>query len=257
MRILFLGNNWVGWQVVEWLRGQGEEIVGLAVHPEGRSRYREEIRHASGVAQDCMIDGSKLAHPDAAKSVAALQPEIAISVLFGYILRPQFISLFPRGVINLHPAFLPYNRGANPNVWSIVDGTPAGATLHYIDAGVDTGDIIARQLVSVEPIDTGETLYRKLERACVELFKESWALIRSGRLPRVKQDVVNGSTHRMKDLSSIDQIDLERTYTARELINIIRARTFTPYPGVYFLHEGRKVHLRLQLHYADEGSVCD
>lgn len=252
MRILFLGNNWVAWQVLKWLRQQGEQIVGLALHPESRAKYRDDILRESGLAEDYVIDGSKLGHPEVAESVAALQPEIAISALFGYILGPQFISLFQRGVINLHPAFLPYNRGANPNVWSIVERTPAGATLHYIDDGLDTGDIIARQLVPVEPIDTGETLYGKLERACVRLFKESWPLIRSGHLARVKQDVANGTTHRINDLSSIDQIDLERTYTARELLDIIRARTFPPYPGAYFLHEGKKVYVRLQLCYEED-----
>jgi len=52
-----------------------------------------------------------------------------VSVLFDYILKPDFLGMFPGGTINLNPALLPYNRGQYPNVWSIVEGTPAGATI--------------------------------------------------------------------------------------------------------------------------------
>ena len=252
MRILFLGNNWVGWQVLQWLREQNEQIVGLVVHPSHKRKYGDEIMNSAQVSPAHIFDGSQLRQPEVLQAIEALRPDIGLSVLFGYILRPEFLDLFPAGVVNLHPAYLPYNPGAYPNVWSIVERTPAGVTLHYIDAGVDTGDIIAQRQVPIEPVDTGETLYRKLERACVELFKETWPLIRSGRAPRIPQDREEGTYHRTCDVERIDPIDLDRTYTARELIDVIRARTFPPYPGAYFIHQGRKVYLRLQLLYEEQ-----
>jgi methionyl-tRNA formyltransferase len=252
MHILFLGNNWVGWQVVRWLREQNEQIVGLVVHPPHKRNYGDEIIRCAQVSQERIFDGSQLHRPEVLRAIGALRPDIGLSVLFGYILAPEFLIMFPHGVVNLHPAFLPYNRGAYPNVWSIVERTPAGVTLHYIDAGVDTGDIIAQRQVPIEPVDTGETLYRKLEQACIELFKEAWPLIRSGRAPRIRQRSDKGTYHRTKDVERIDQIDLDRQYTARELIDIIRARTFPPYAGAYFIHEGRKVYLRLQLLYEEQ-----
>ncbi len=263
MRILFLGNNWVGWQVIQWLQEQNEQIVGLVVHPPEKRKYGDEIIHSAQVGPEYIFNGSRLRRPEVLEAIRALRPDIGLSVLFDYILRPEFLSLFPSGVINLHPAYLPYNRGQYPNVWSIIEGTPAGVTLHYVDTGVDTGDIIAQQQVTVEPVDTGETLYRKLERACVDLFKETWLLIRSGREPRISQDKLEGTYHRTQDVMQIDRIDLDRTYTARELIDVIRARTFPPYPGAYFIHQGRKVYLRLQLLYEEQlndlnyGSVQD
>jgi methionyl-tRNA formyltransferase len=152
----------------------------------------------------------------------------------------------------LHPSFLPYNRGSNPNVWSIVEETPAGVTLHYIDKGVDTGNIIAQKHVAVEPLDTGETLYRKLEKTCVALFKATWPLMRSGQVPQLIQDREEGTHHTTADVNLIDAIDLDKTYTARHLINVIRARTFEPYPGAYFNYHGQKIYLRLQLFYEDQ-----
>jgi len=253
MRILFLGNNWVGWQVVQWLREQNEQIVGLVTHPPHKRKYGDEIIRSAQVSPPYIFDGSQLRQLEILQVIKALSPDIGLSVLFGYILRPDFPDLFPAGVVNLHPAYLPYNRGQYPNVWSIVERTPAGVTLHHIDAGVDTGDIIAQRQVPIEPVDTGETLYRKLEQACVALFKETWPLIRSGQAPRrILQRKEEGTYHRTRDVEQIDCIDLEREYRAGELIDVIRARTFPPYPSAYFMHAGRKVYLRLQLLYGEE-----
>ncbi|MHC4092052.1 MAG: formyltransferase family protein, partial [Planctomycetota bacterium] len=174
MRILFLGNNWVGWQIARWLRERDETIVGAVVHASGDGRYAEEIVRDACVDGRNVFDAAQLDCPEVLRAVRALQPEIGVVAFLGHILRPEFIDLFPAGCINVHPAYLPYNRGAYPNVWSIVEQTPAGATIHYLDEGIDTGDIIARRSEPVEPVDTGRSLYRKLELLCVDLFKETW-----------------------------------------------------------------------------------
>jgi len=237
----------VGWQIVEWLRRQGEDIVALAIHPASRRRYGKQIVDSSGVDPSCIFDASRLDRPETLAAIKKLDPEIGISAFFGYILSREVLDLVPAGYINIHPALLPYNRGAYPNVWSIVDGTPAGVTIHYLDEGVDTGDIVAQRRVAVDLDDTGETLYRKLERAAVDLFKATWPLIRRGDASRVPQNRDAGTCHRVRDVERIDEIDLDRTYTARELINILRARTFPPHTGAYFRHGEQRIHLRLQL----------
>jgi methionyl-tRNA formyltransferase len=247
MRILMLANNRVGRDITQWLQSQGEEIVGLVVHPAERSRYRDEIIQATGLAPEHIFEATHLQDPTTLEAVQALRPDLGISVFFGYILRQPFLNILPRGCINVHPALLPYNRGAYPNVWSIVEQTPAGATIHYIDEGVDTGDIIAQREVPVTAVDTGASLYGKLESACTELFQETWALIRTETVSRMPQTSAQGTMHRMRDVAHIDEIDLDRTYTARELINILRARTFPPYRGAYFYDGQRKIYLSIQL----------
>jgi methionyl-tRNA formyltransferase len=247
MRILFLGNSWVGWHIVSWLKEQGEEIVGCVIHPPEKRKYGEEIINSAGVTPPPIFDGSLLHHPETVEAIKRLRADIGISAFFGYIVRQDILNLLPAGCLNIHPALLPYNRGAFPNVWSIIEGTPAGATIHYMDASVDTGDIVAQQPVPVTPIDTGGSLYRKLELACVELFVASWPLIRSANVTRTPQDATAGCMHRSRDIESIDEIDLDRTYKARELINILRARTFPPYSGAYFREDGRKIFLSLEL----------
>src|SRR5262249_8890160 len=149
VRIFFMGNNWLGWRALGWLRAQGANVVGLALHPPERRRRGDEILAEAGLSPEQVFDASQLRDPVVQRRVAALGADIGLSVMLGYVLAPDFLSVFPRGVVNLHPALLPFNRGAHPNVWSIVDGTPAGATLHWMDENVDTGDIIAQMPVEV------------------------------------------------------------------------------------------------------------
>ena len=247
MRIFFLCNNWLGWQALKWLRQQGEEIVGLSVHPAARAKFADKIR--AEVPGNCAVfDGARLKEELALEQVRSLKADIGVSVLFAYILSSDFINIFPRGCINLHPAMLPHNRGAFPNVWSIVTKTPAGVTLHYIDAGIDTGDVIAQKEVEVRLTDTGESLYRRLESEGLELFKANWPAVCAGTAMRSPQPSGGAqSSHRVRDVEMIDEIDLQKSYRAEELIDVIRARTFPPYRGAYFVHKGKKIYLRLEL----------
>lgn len=249
MKIFYLGNNWVGWQVLKWLKEQGEDIIGLAIHPLHRQKYVNEILQVGELSSGNIFDGSQLRKSEVIEAIRELAPDIGLSVLFDYILKPEFLSIFPKGVVNLHPSYLPYNRGQYPNVWSIIEGTPSGVTLHYIDEEIDTGNIIAQKEAPVEPVDTGETLYRKLEQVSVELFRETWPLIKTGKAPCIPQRGGTGTYHRTQDVEAVDEIDLDQAYIARDLINILRARTFPPYTGAYFTLDGKRVYMRLQLEY--------
>ena len=117
--------------------------------------------------------------------------------------------------------------------------------MHVVDEGIDTGPILAQKRVEVAETDTGATLYRKLEDACVALLAEAWPRFDAGELTPVPQDLTAGTTHRVRDVEAIDRIDPGRAYTARELIDVIRARTFPPHKGAYIEVDGRRIHLRL------------
>jgi methionyl-tRNA formyltransferase len=247
MRIVCLCNNWLGWQVLQWLADQGQEIVGLVVHSAGQGKCLDEIRSVAEREGSVVLEDSLISTPEGLEQIRSCNPDMAISALFRNMLRKPFLDLFPKGCINLHPAFLPYNRGNYPNVWSIVEKTPAGVTLHYIDEGLDTGDIIAQKEVAVEMTDTGGTLYRKLELAALELFQRNWPSIEAGGVPRKPQSAEPGTCHRRSDVGAIDEIDLGRMYRAEDLINVLRARTFPPYRGAYFRHDGKKIYLGLEL----------
>ncbi len=126
--------------------------------------------------------------------------DILVSYRYRYIVRPDMLAKFPGGAINLHISYLPWNRGAHPNVWSHYDGTPIGVSIHHMDRGVDTGDIIAQRLVTLDPDATLRTSYEHLSKCVEELWLEMWPQIREGTAPRKPQSGPS-SVHRVRDLA--------------------------------------------------------
>jgi methionyl-tRNA formyltransferase len=247
MRVLLFLNNWNGWQVAQWLRGHNEEIVGLVLNKPEDQRFGREIRAALDMPPDRIWIGYEVRKPEVVDRIAKLQPEMGISASFAYLLKPEMLAIFPRGCINLHAAMLPYNGGWHTNVWPIIDHTPAGATVHYIDNGVDSGDIIAQRETAIEPTDTGGSLHEKITRDLIELFKENWPAIREGRNSRTAQDRSKATTHRKSEIGEISHIDLNRTYKAGAFIDLLRARTYLPYPSAYFAEGDKRTYVRIEL----------
>jgi len=252
MRVVLLANNLLGAKMAHWLvRQEEDEIVGLVVHPEEKSVARAEIIEAVGLSRDSIFSAPRLQEDSVLQQIRKVRADIAVSVMFGYILRQSFLEIFPAGCINLHPSFLPFNRGAYPNVWTIVDRTPGGVTLHYVDPGIDTGDIIAQEEVPVFATDTGKSLYERLMHAGFDLFVREWPIIRKQTVQRRPQDHDKATFHRVRDVECIDEIDLDETYTARKLLDVLRARTYPPHKGAYFVENGQKIFIELALHPED------
>lgn len=246
MSVVCFVNNRLGLLAVEALAARGEQIAALVMHPEERRRFGPEIIAAAGVSTDTVVTATQLGERAAIDAIQATGADIGLSVLFGYRLKPEIVGLFPKGCFNLHPALLPYGRGADPNAWAIIDGEPAGTTLHWIDDNIDTGDIVGQRRVPIEPTDTGERLYRRLEEESIILLMESWPAVASGTAARQPQTGA-GSYHRRAQLREAERIDLDATYTGRQLIDRLRALTFPPHPAAYFERDGKRVRVRVEL----------
>jgi phosphoribosylglycinamide formyltransferase-1 len=92
--------------------------------------------------------------------------ELVVCAGYMHLLRPSFLARFPNAVVNVHPAPLPAFPGASPLADILEAGAPAAAaTVHYVDTGVDTGEVIASEAVPVLPGDTVETLRLRVHEA--------------------------------------------------------------------------------------------
>lgn len=165
--------------------------------------------------------------------VEELEPDLLISAGFRHIVPERILSVPNRGAINLHPSYLPYNRGANPNVWSIVEETPAGVTIHCMEADVDAGDVVAQRRVEKRPEDTGRTLYERQNEAMIDLFVENWPDIRDGAFDAVSQDG-QGSFHNKAEFPELFELDLDEEMTIGDTLDRLRALTYPPYDNAYF-----------------------
>ena len=131
--------------------------------------------------------------------------DFIVSYGYRYLLPKAVTFKFARRAINLHISLLPWNRGADPNLWSFLENSPKGVTIHYIDEGIDTGDILAQKYVDYVLTDTLRTSYQRLENEIEQLFFENWPQIRAGRTNAVPQPQ-GGSFHRLRDSSVVEHL---------------------------------------------------
>lgn len=124
--------------------------------------------------------------------------DFLVSYGYRYILSEGVLELFPERAINLHISYLPWNRGADPNLWSFLEDTPKGVTIHRLAKGLDTGPILAQERVAWDDVDTLKTSYERLCRTMEALFERIWPQIRSGDVTPVPQPP-GGSYHRSSD----------------------------------------------------------
>ena len=135
--------------------------------------------------------------------VRQLVPAYMISFNYRHLIPKDVLDEMEGRVINLHTSYLPYNRGSSPNFFSFMDNTPKGITIHKVDEGLDTGDILCqREFFFDETKETFATTYNVLLEEIKKLFRENWEDIKNGKVVPVKQ-VGTGTYHRMKELEAI------------------------------------------------------
>jgi len=125
-------------------------------------------------------------------------------ISFGYkhIISEDIIKHFNGKIVNLHISYLPYNRGYHPNFWSFIDNTPKGVTIHQIDKGIDTGNILLQKIVSFsKDEDTFLKTYNRLIEEIQNLFIQNCNDILIQKInPKPQQG--NGTFHFQKDLDN-------------------------------------------------------
>lgn len=132
-----------------------------------------------------------------------LAPSFVVSFNYRHLISEEVLDLLPGRVINLHTSLLPYNRGSAPNFFSFLEDTPKGVTIHFVDSGLDTGDILCqKELCFDEGEESFATTYDKLLGEIKRLFQENWQAIRAGELKPVRQQG-EGTCHRMRELEAI------------------------------------------------------
>mgnify|MGYP006280911435 CR=1 FL=1 len=217
--IVFLGLNDIGEQLYEWLVDRDDANVKALI-----------------------TEASQLS------IVHELKPELLIAGGFRHIVPPDILSVPDRGAVNLHKAYLPYNRGANPNVWCIQEDTPAGVTIHYITEDLDSGPIIDRRKVEKRPDDGAKDLYQRLEAAQFDQFVEVWPNVRDGTVDAQPQEFEDeGTYHRKEDFVDLWELDLKEETTVGDVIDTLRALTFPPFKNAYFETGDTRYHVDISI----------
>ncbi len=179
-------------------------------------------------------------------------PEICEN--FDLVISLHCKQLFPEEMvqnvrcINVHPGLNPFNRGWFPQVFSILNGLPLGATIHEIDEHLDHGNIIAQEQVEVLAWDTSKTAYDRVLAAEVRLLQQHLRSIIDGNFVSHPAEQ-EGNVNLKKDYNALCEIDLSEKLTFSDAIDRLRALTHTPYQNAFFIDPktGKKIFVSVTL----------
>jgi len=163
--------------------------------------------------------------------ITLLEPDLIVVSHFERILKNNIIQIPKYGCINLHPSILPNYRGLSPQHWPIINGDSfTGITVHFINEGIDTGDIIRQRLIEIEPSDYVSDLQLKMKNNYGSIVLEAISDIKLNKVRPVIQNSKSGSYYG-KLKNSDCQIDSNGSVFAA--LNLVRGVSF-PYQGAEY-----------------------
>jgi len=230
MRVVAIVNGYTGALCLQELVDQGDEVVAVVTSPGDprpgmdpkTSVKLTADRNFLPVYQPAMGDVNK---PAFIEIIRKLAPDLIVSMHYAVIFKRELLEIPRLGCVNEHPSRLPAGRGMTPSFWHMIRGDECNwITLHFVDPGIDTGDVIAQGSIPVLPDDTGRTSSKKLSEEGHRIFAENLPLIREGKAPRLPQNQVPGVESSYVSWKPWHS-RIKWTRTAKELA--LRVRTLT------------------------------
>lgn len=235
MNIFILTDNKFWYRKAKAIFAETEHNVSYFCSPKGVSLFKKEIEDGGIGSIDVKKDTQYLIE----------------NFVLGFSCHCK--QIFPKSLvesvrcINIHPGLNPHNRGWFPQVFSILNNKPIGATIHAMDSEVDHGDILYQKEVKVFDWDTSKSIYDRVLEAEFTLFEENIKDLISGVCKHSKMSN-EGNYNSINDYKALLEIDMEKTVTMREAIDYLRAMTHPPYKNAYFLTEkGEKVFVAIDI----------
>jgi methionyl-tRNA formyltransferase len=235
LRIIFMGTAELSCASLDKLaRTQNFQIAAVVTQPD-RPKGRELKPQSSPVKTLALELELPVLQPSRARDekfiaeLRAWRPDLIVVVAYGQILPPTVLELPRFGCLNLHASLLPKYRGAAPIQWALLNGeAETGVTIMKMDAGLDTGGILAQRRTPVQPEDNAATLHDRLARLGAELLVQTIPDYAAGKI-QPRPQPAEGVSHAPKIKKEDGRIDWNRP--AREIWN--RLRAFTPWPGAF------------------------
>lgn len=219
-RILFVGIPDMAYIGLDGLLMAGVNIVGVLGPKKDHSMFHDfrSFVLARGLNY---IDYDELNEPQLIEKIKKLDVDAAVVCSFNYKIPKVLMNATRDGFINVHPSMLPKYRGGNPYSRVIMNGeTETGVTIHFMDEGFDTGDIIAQKAYHIHSKATMGTIFNELNVLGIELLLQVLQAYENEELPRIPQprgDFISG-----KGLAD-GEIFINYNRSAEEIERFIRA----------------------------------
>lgn len=239
MKLLLLADGAVGLKFTQFIVKNYPDDLALIVTTHVNEIYLEAEGNNIRV---CVFDSETNVLDKIGSGI-----DLGILAWWPSILRSPLLDTPRQGFVNTHPSLLPHNRGKHFSFWAIVEQAPFGVTLHRVDDGVDSGDIVIQSSIAYDWCDTGGTLYEKAQEGMMQLLMEVYPALREGEFASFPQSLDAGSFHYASELESASKINLSTSYRALDLLNLLRARTFEGRPGCWFEEDGNRYEISVNI----------
>lgn len=252
MKYAFAGDRKISCTILKFIISKGFKPSVLFISDFDKASHDDELIEISGLEESLIFRGNEFKNPKVIEFLASLDLDYIFGIHFPYIVPNEILDVPKIGVVNLHPAFLPYNKGWHTPSWAIIEGYPYGATLHFMEEALDEGDIIYQKEIAVYPIDTANSLYKRVLKLEEEVFFEAFDSLSKLNPNRMKQ-LEEGTSHQKKELKALQEITISENCNAIDLINKIRALTTNdPNESAYFILNEKRIGVQINLFYQNE-----
>lgn len=236
MKMVFMGTPDYAASALEALLKAGHEIVAVVTQPDKPKGRGREVQYCA--VKECALKHDlkvfqpiKIKDKEAMEVLQQYEADVFVVAAFGQLLSKEVLEMPKYGCINIHASLLPKYRGAAPINWAIIDGeSQTGITIMQMDEGIDTGDMLLKEAVSIEEFDTFQSLHDKLKECGARLIVTALQQLELGQLVPEKQDDSN-ACYAKKIQKSLGFID----WTQEAQVIQRKIRGLNPWPSAYTL----------------------
>ena len=242
LNIIFMGTPDFAKESLEAIYNAGYNIMSVVTNPDrpsgrGMKLTMSPVKEFATEKNISVMQPEKIR--DIKEELIKQKPDLFCVVAYGKILPKEILDIPKLGSINVHGSLLPKYRGAAPIQWAVINGEKkTGITTMYMDEGMDTGDMILQEEVSIGENETTGELWNKLSKVGANLLVKTIRQIEDGKANRKKQ----GADFTMAPMLSKENAKIDwKNKTCDEIKNLIRG--LNPIMGAYTMHNGKKIKI--------------
>lgn len=246
MKAVFMGTPDFAVPTLQKMIDMGIEITAVVTQPDKAKGRGKKVIYSP--VKECALAHDLPVYqpvrirkePDFIQTLRDMQPDVIVVVAFGQILPKEILDIPRLGCVNVHASLLPKFRGAAPIQWSIIDGEEVtGVTTMLMDVGLDTGDMLLKTEIPVDPKETGGSLHDKLAAVGGELLEKTLIGLEAGTIvPEKQDDSQAGEYARMLD-KELGHIDFNQPAVVIERL----IRGLNPWPSAYTYIDGKTLKI--------------
>lgn len=242
-KIVFMGTPDFAVPALRALAEAGYEISAVVTQPDkpkgrGKTMLPTPVKEEALKYNIPVYQPVKVRDPEFQQILSELHPDLIVVAAFGQIIPKTILELPEFGCINIHASLLPKYRGAAPIQWAILDGEPeTGVTIMQMGEGLDTGDMIAKRVIPLEPEETGGSLFDKLAREGAGLLLDTLPSV-FDRTAVYEPQPKESTTHYASMITKqMGLLDFEKDACVLERL----VRGLNPWPSAYTYLNGKSL----------------